>query len=435
MSNAVRDMCEASIRRHVRGGMLSVVLLAVGVGGWAGFSDISGAIIAPAVVVVSSHEKKVQHGTGGTIAHLFVREGDRVTAGDVLIHLDDTIARANLAIVTKALTALTARKARLEAERDDKTSVEFPALAIASSDPDAAQVLEGESKLFLLRRKARLGQKAQLKERISQLEQEIAGYGLRETAKAKEMHLINRELSGSRELWAKGLLPISKLTALEREATRLEGERGQLLTYVSETRGKISETELQIVQIDRDLGTEVGKDLRETEARIAELSERQIEQEDQLRHLDIRAPETGTILQLSVHTIGGVVAAGETLMLVVPDETTLSVDAKVSPTDIDKVNIGQRVALRFTAFDQRTTPEVEARIETIGADVQADAQKSIPYYAVRLALGADELRKTKHLKLVPGMPAEAFIDTGSRTVVSYLLKPLEDQFHRALRDD
>lgn len=434
MKTALQKRCETSVRRHIRWGTASVVLLAVGAGGWAACSEISGAVIAPASVVVSSHQKKVQHANGGTVAKLFVREGDHVTAGEILVVLDGTIVRANLSIVTQAITTLVARKARLEAERDNKETIAFSA-SLPTGDKDATEIINGERNLFLLRRTARLGQKAQMKERISQLEQEIAGYGLRETAKGKEMDLINRELSGSRELWSKGLLPISKLTALEREATRLEGERGQLLTYISETRGKISETELQIVQIDRDLGTEVGKDLRETEARIAELSERQIEQENQLRHLDIRAPEMGKILQLSVHTIGGVIAPGETLMLIVPDENALSVDAKVSPSDIDKIAVGQRVALRFTAFDQRTTPEVEARIETVGADVQTDAQKSFPYYAVRLAIDADELTTTQHLKLVPGMPAEAFIDTGSRTVASYLLKPLEDQIHRALRDD
>ncbi len=341
-----------SIRRHLRAGTALFVLLTGGVGGWAATTEISGAVIAPGALVVDSNVKKVQHPTGGIVGELRVRDGDRVKAGDILIRLDDTVTRANLAIVTKGLDELTARKARLEAERDGQESVTFPDdLLKRASDPQVAHVIEGERKLFELRRSARMGQKAQLRQRIEQLGEQTNGLTQQEHAKEQEIVLIQRELKGAHDLWAKNLMPITKLTSLEREATRVEGERGELVAQIAQTKDKVSETELQIIQIDRDLASEVGKDLREAEDKIGELVERKVSAEDQLKRIDIRAPQDGTVHQLTVHTVGGVITAnGDAIMLIVPNGDNLAVEAKVAPQDIDQLQLGQKAMLRFSAL-------------------------------------------------------------------------------------
>ncbi len=222
-------------------------------------------------------------------------------------------------------------------------------------------MIEGERRLFQIRREARTGQKAQLAQRIEQLKKEVGGNEAQEHAKAQEIVLIKRELAGARDLWEKNLMPITKLTALEREATRLEGERGQLIATISQVKGKISETELQIIQIDRDLSSEVGKELSEVEGKIGELVERKVAAEDQLKRVELRAPQDGTVLQLSVHTIGGVIAPGDPVMLIVPDTDALTIEAKVFPKDVDQLRIGQRATLRFTSFSWRSTPEIMVR--------------------------------------------------------------------------
>jgi HlyD family secretion protein len=245
MTSATQARAEASLRRHLRLGTAVVMLLVGGLGGWAALANISGAVIAPGTLVVESDVKKVQHPTGGIVSELRVRDGDLVQVGDILLSLDDTLTRANLAIASKAIDELTARKARLEAERDDKPDIGFPgALLERAQNPDVAHIIGGERRLFQLRRTGRDGQRAELKERIAQLNENIAGLKVRAEAKAAEIDLIARELKGARELWTKGLIPISKLTALERDAAQLEGERGQLISNIAETKGKISETEL-----------------------------------------------------------------------------------------------------------------------------------------------------------------------------------------------
>jgi HlyD family secretion protein len=365
-----------------------------------------------------------------------VRDGDLVRAGDILLRLDDTLTRSNLAIASKAIDELTARQARLEAERDDKPDIVFPgALRERAQSPDMAHIMDGERRLFQLRRAARDGQRAELKERVGQLNENIAGLKVRAEAKAAEIDLIARELKGTRELWAKGLIPISKLTELERSAAQLEGERGELISNMAETKGKISETELQILQIDRDLSSEVGKDLREIEAKIGELVERKVAAEDQLKRVDIRAPQTGRVHELSVHTLGGVVAAGAPILLIVPDGDVLSVEVKVRPSDIAELQVGQSATLRFSAFDLRSTPELSGSVSRISADTQSDEHTGMSYYLVRIAITDAERARLGSRKLIPGMPVEAFIKTQDRTVMSYLVKPFTDQMHRALREE
>jgi HlyD family secretion protein len=425
---------QRSIRRHLLAGGAAAALLVGGVGGWAATTELAGAVIAPGQLVVDSNVKKVQHPTGGVVGELRVKEGDRVKAGDVVVRLDETQVRSNLAIVTKALDELAARQARGEAERDGAETVSFPAdLLTRLDDPEVRKVTTGEQKLFEIRRGAREGQKAQLKEQIAQLGQQVQGNLEQEAAKVKEIDWIQQELKGVRDLWKQNLAPFNRLTTLERDAARLEGERGALIASAAQARGRIAETELKILQIDEDLRTDVGKELAEIRGKKSELVEKRVAAEDQLKRIDLVAPQDGKVFQQSVHTVGGVIQAGEAVMLIVPDGDSLAIEAKIQPHEIDQVHMGQQAVLRFTAFNQRTTPELTGEVVRIGADVTQEEKKNESYYALRIRLADGELARLEGSKLVAGMPVEAFIQTSPRTVMSYLVKPMRDQIARAFK--
>jgi HlyD family secretion protein len=435
MSEVGAAQARESIRRHVVAGLSVVFVLVCGVGGWAATTEIAGALIAPGAIVVDSNVKKVQHPTGGVVGEVRVRDGDRVKTGDIVVRLDETVTRANLAIVTKGLDELSARKARLAAERDGADTISFPAdLLNRQKEPDTASAMMSERRLFELRRSARDGQRAQLRQRVAQLNEEIAGLNSQQVSKAREKLLIERELEGVRDLYQKNLVQISRLTALEREATRLEGERGQLIASIAQAKGKIAELELQILQIDQELSSEVAKEMRDIDAKIGEFVERKVTAEDQLKRIDIRSPQDGTVFQSNVHTVGGVITAGDAIMLIVPNADKLTVEARVNPQDIDQLQIGQKAMLRFTTFNQRTTPEIYGTVNRISADITTDQRTGMSYYTVRIGMSPEEIARLGEVKLVPGMPVETFVQTGERTVMSYLIKPLYDQFTRAFRE-
>lgn len=424
-----------SVRRHLLLSLLGAALLLGGFGGWASTTELAGAVVASGSLVVRSSVKKVQHPTGGVVGELRVHEGELVAAGDVLIRLDETVTRANLAAVENSLIELYARQARLIAERDAAETVEQPfALRGFSDAARAAEVLAGERRLFELRQTARAGQKAQLREKIGQIAEQIQGLTEQIAGKKLEIELINRELVGVRELWAKNLIPIQRVTALERDAARIKGEHGQLLASTAEAKGKTSEIGLQIIQVDQDLRSEVAKELRETEGKVGELVEKRVSAQDQLNRIDIRAPQSGMVHQLSVHTIGGVISPGEQLMLIVPQADVLVVEAKIAPKDIDEIRLQQSAILRFTAFNQRTTPEVHGTVTLVGADEITEDKSGKSYFKVQITPSSDELVRLKQEKLVPGMPVEAFVQTTSRTALSYFAKPITDQVARAFRE-
>ncbi|WP_262029017.1 HlyD family type I secretion periplasmic adaptor subunit [Microvirga sp. Mcv34] len=436
MSPAPKASARISIRRHTLLGLSAALVLVGGLGGWAVVTELSGAVVAPGAVVVDSHVKKVQHPTGGVVGEIHARDGDRVRAGDIVIRLDETVARANLAMVSKSLDELAARQGRLETERDGGKDITFPAaLRSRLDETEIAELTRSESRVFESRREAREGQKAQLKERIAQLQEQIDGLDLQAAAKADEIQLIQSELSGVEQLWRKNLVPITRVTALKREETRLRGERGQLISNIAQSKGRISETALQILQIEQDLRSEVSKELREVQAKIAELVERRVAAEDQLKRIDIRAPQDGFVHQSMVHTVGGVINAGEPLMMIVPESDELSIEVKVSPQDIDQLRPGLDTVLRLSAFNQRTTPEVKGRVSLIAADLVTDQRSGIQYYPVRVAFADGERDRLGALKLMPGMPVEGFIQTGYRTVFSYLTKPIADNMAKAFREE
>ncbi len=424
-----------SIRRHLLLGLVVVGLLGGGLGGWASTAQLAGALVAPGSIVVDSNLKKVQHPTGGVVGDLRARDGDVVKAGDVLVRLDDTVTKASLAIVTKGLNALLARAARLQAESQGADQISFPQNLIdQENDPDTRAVMASESNQFQVRLAGRLGQRAQLRERIAQLQEEIGGLSAQEAAKSREIGLIQKELEGVRDLYARNLVQISRLTVLERDAARLDGDRAQFIAAKAQAKGKIAETELQIIQLDKDLSAEVSKELREVNDKIGELVERKVTAEDQLRRVDIKAPQDGMVLQSNVHTVGGVITAGDTIMMIVPQADTLSAEAKINPQDVDQVKIGAKVLLRLSAFNQRTTPELTGIVTRLSPDTTTDQRTGQSFYTIRVSIPAKELSRLDDVKLIPGMPVEAFVQTGERTMLSYLAKPLHDQFMRAFRE-
>ncbi|WP_413988995.1 HlyD family type I secretion periplasmic adaptor subunit [Labrys okinawensis] len=435
MTHVTAGQSLRSIRLHLAVGLVIVLVLAGGLGGWASTAEISGALIVSGSVVVDSNIKKVQHPTGGVVGEVRVRDGDVVKSGDIVVRLDDTLTKASLAIVSKNLNGLWAREARLEAEQQGADRIVFPAVLLDQrANPEVAAVMASETKLFDVRSIGRSGQKAQLGERITQLNEEIRGLAAQEDAKTQEIGLVEKELEAVRTLYAKKLVEISRITSVEREAARLSGERAQLIAARAQAKGKIAETELQIIQVDKDVVSEVSKDLREANDQIGEAVERKIAAEDQLRRVDIRAPQDGMVLQSTVHTVGGVISAGDAIMLIVPQSDNLSVEAKVNPQDIDQVQIGQKTLLRFSAFNQRTTPELNAAVSRVSPDTTTDQRTGQSYYTIRISIPPQEIARLGDLKIIPGMPVETFVQTGDRTMLSYLIKPLRDQLMRAFRE-
>lgn len=434
MTASTPDM-KSSLQRHIRAVAIVSVILIFGLGGWAATMEFSGAVIAAGQLVVETNVKKVQHPTGGVIGELRVRDGTEVQAGDVIARLDETQTRANLAIVIKALDDLGARQAREQAERDGADLIRFPQFLLDRMDnQDVSEAVNGEQKQFETRRSGREGQRSQLKERIVQLHEETAGYDSQIASKVKQVEWITKELEGVNKLWLKNLIPYTRVTSLEREKERLEGERGQLAASIAQSKGKIAEIEIQILQIDQDMRTEVGKDLGDIRGKIAELVEKKVAAEDQLKRVDIRAPQSGYVHQLSVHTVGGVVAPGEQMMLIVPSVDVLNVEAKIQPQDVDQVYIGQTAVLRFSSFSQRTTPELKGEVKQISADVSEDQKTGARYYTLRISVPENELKRLGNLKLIPGMPVEAFVQTTPRTVFTFLTKSLGDQIALAFRE-
>ena len=421
-----------AFEHELRTGLRVLLVAGVLAGGWTVLMPLAGAVVVPGNLVVQSNVKTVQHPTGGVVAEIAARNGMRVSAGDLLVRLDATQAQASLQVVSKQLDEVRARIARLVAERDGLPGLQVPSeLAARSGEGVVKTLLASEESLFKARANARRSQIDLLQSRVSQLGEEITGLDAQVASKTRQLELITGELSGVQELYDKRLVPLTRLTSLQRESARIEGERGQLMSAIAETKSKIGEAQLQIVRIDQDFRTDVVKELGESRAKESELVERSVAARDLLDRIEIRSPASGVIHQLSAHTIGGVIRAGDAIMEVVPDTDDLQIEARMQPNDIDQVRTGQTAFVRFSAFNQRVTPQLTGVVSYVSADITRDQQTNASYFTVRVMLPDDERRRLAGLQLVSGMPAEVFMQTGSRTMMSYLLKPITDQFQRA----
>jgi HlyD family secretion protein len=417
-----------SLRNTLFVGYSSIFLLVGGFGAWAALTDINGAVIASATIIAESYSKRVQHQTGGIVSKILIKDGDRVTAGQPLIVLDPTDARSELAIIENTLDELQVKKSRLEGQRDGATELRLP------ENIEIADIISGQLKLLQSTAESTQGKLEQLKQQVAQMNEQIGGIDAQMESKKQQVSLIKQELTGLQKLLAKGLVPNSRVLNVERDAARLEGETGELRASKASALNRIGEVQLRALQLQEDVRTEALTELRDAEAKIGELSERRISLSSRLARTTINAPITGTVYQMAIHTEGGVVGPGETLMLIVPEGDDLVLQAQVSPNDIDEVTKGQRAKVRFPSFNSRTTPEIYGEVQQIAADISRNDANSPPFYAVRLVLSAKEIEKLGDNKLKPGMNAEAFIETSSRSPMSYLLKPLFDQFSHALRE-
>lgn len=430
-----RNDLHASLRNHILAVAGASVALVASVGIMGASTEMSGAVVSAGSLVVESSVKKVQHQTGGIVKELAVAEGQKIAEGDLLVRLDETVANANLSAISKSYWELLSRRARLEAERDGGSEPVFPDELIAvADDPSVQSTILGERRLLKLRTDASENRKKQLRERIQQLHEEIGGLGEQLRAKEQELALIQKELTGVESLWEQKLVSISRISTLQREAARLLGDKGQLIASIARSKGRISETELQIIQIDDEFRRDVAKELADIRAKCEEAFEKRVAAQDVVTRIDIRSPQKGVVHDLALHTRGGVVAPGETLMLIVPDADELIVETRIAPQDIDQIRPAQDVVLRLPNFNQRTTPELNGKVSRIGADISRDDKTGPGYFVVRVAIAPEEARRLGNVRLVPGMPVDVFVQTSKRTLLSYLTRPLADQISRAFRE-
>jgi HlyD family secretion protein len=426
-----------ALRRQIWTGLMALIVFGGAAAAWSTLVPIDGAIIAPGTIAVEANSKKVQHPTGGVVARLMVREGERVAAGALVAVLDDTTLKANLGVIDNELFSLRVRQARLVAERDSQAGFKFPADLVtrANTDAEAKERLDGEARVFAARMNLHNGQRAQLRERIAQLKEEANGLAAQRTALEGQLTLMRTEFTDLKNLLTQGLVQKPRVNAFERELLKNEGLLGEATAKTAQTAGKASEIEIQIGQIERDRVADATKELREIETKIGEYTERRIAAQDQLRRVDIVAPISGLVHQLAVHTVGGVIQGAETLMMIVPENNALIVEARVAPSDIDQVKLDQDTRVRFSAFNQATTPELNGRVFRISADAVRDQQTGQQFYIVGVRVPDGEFARLKDLKVVPGMPVESYIKTGARTAANYLLKPVLDHMGRAMREN
>lgn len=403
-------------------------------GSWAVFAPLDSAALAPGVVTVKSYRKTVQHLEGGIVKALHVRDGDMVQAGDVLVELDGTQTLAELEMVRSQLIAVRAMEARLTAERDDLPSLVF-APTSEGNDPRVIEAQQNEQRIFVARRSSRLGEIDVLKKRKVQLEEQVRGFQEVIASKQELARSYQSEIGDLNELLKEGFVDKQRLLEQERSVTRLRSEVADLKSSIAQTRLQIGETELQIAQLQKNFISEVVNQLAEVQTQGFDLSERLSAVQDRANRIQIRAPESGMVLGMKVHTVGGVVGPGTPLLDIVPATEDLIVEVQISPMDIDRIAPGKLADIRFSAFKSATTPVIEGQPTQVSADRLVNEQTGVPYYLGRVELTEKGRKDLGPLLLVPGMPAEVLINTGARTLLNYLVQPATNAFARSLIED
>lgn len=416
-------------------GIAALVILVGGLGLWSTQTHLAGAIVASGTVEVQSNRQVVQHPDGGVVGEIFVRDGDKVAAGDLLLRFDDTFLVSEKAIVEGQLFELLARKVRLEAERDDATAdtLEAGFAELTSREPVPADLIEGQRRLFISRQETLAQKTEHLHQQSLQIEDEIKGTQAQLAALQRQLELIADELADQQSLLSRGLTAASRVSSLQREEARLNGEIGELNATVARLRGEITGTGIEVLNLQSTRREEAITTLRDLQFQEVELAERRLSLTERLSRLDIRAPVAGTIYGSHVFALQSVVQPAEAMMYVVPQDTPLSIIAQVQTIHIDQVFTGQPAALKFQTFNQRQTPELEGHVVTISADVFADEASGLKYYRTELAVNDGQMERLNGQTLLPGMPVEVFIKTDERTPLSYLVKPLSDYFTKAFR--
>lgn len=421
-------LARLSVRGPVMAGLATLGLLVCLLGGWGLLAQIAGAVIAPGQLEVERNRQVVQHPDGGVVAALLVREGQEVAAGQVLIRLDGSQLQADLSVTEAQLFALLAERGRLEAERDDR-----PVPAFDAALPPGTGAVAAQRRLFAARRETLSRQTQQLNRRLDQIAAQIAGLAAQEAALTRQLALTQQELTAQRALLDKGLAQAPRVLTLERQEAQLTGDLGQTRAQSAEAAGRATEVQLEILRLAAQRREEAATALRDLAPREAELTGRRAALRDRLARLDIRAPVSGLVLGLQVAGPAAVIRPAEPILALVPQDRPLVVTARIAPADIDAVTPGQEVRLRLTALPGRTTPEISGRLTTVSADALSDSDSHASFYRAEIRIDPDQIARLGH-RLVPGMPVEAFIATGSRAPLTYLLKPLSDYFALAFRE-
>jgi len=426
----------ARSRSLVLAGSALIAVFVVGLGTWSVVAPLESAAVAVGSVVSESSRKTVQHLEGGIISAILVHDGDQVTAGQTLIRLDDTKARTTLLALRGQLWDAKAREARLVAERDGAATIDFPAELVAQqSEPAVAAALAGQQKIFDTRRSLVESKTAAIRERINQVHEEINGHQAEVDALEKRVALLQEEVGGVKQLVSSGLERKSRLLQLERDLADADGRRGDTLAQIARAKQTIAEAEIDILSLQNDRQKDVADELRETQKKGHELAEQAQAAADVLARDDVKAPEAGTITDLRVHTPGGVISPGEALLDLVPEADRLVVEVQVRPEDIDRVHEGLPAQVRLLPYKQRRTPLLDATVTYVSADRLIDKRSDRPYYTAKLRIDEKELAALgDEVKMVPGMPSEAMIQTGETTVAAYAMSPILDSFHRAFRE-
>ena len=425
-----------SSRGPVSTGLITVATLIFGFGGWSVFTDIDGAIVASGQLEVEQNRQIVQHPDGGVVAEIAVTEGSSVKVGDLLIKLDGSLLKSELAIVEVQLFEMRARRARLEAERDDKDMPVFTGelAELAALRPEVAEQVEGQRGLFVARRESMARQSEQLEKRRSQITSQIEGVTAQTDALTVQLGLIRQELADQKSLLEKGLAQSSRVLSLQREESQLQGNMGELASSRAQAEGRATEVELEILRLGAVRREEANTQLRDIGPQELELAERRRALTERIARLDIRAPVAGLVLGLQVTSPRSVLGAGAPVLYIIPQDRPLVISAQLTPIHVDEVSIGQKVRVVFPAFSSRSTPDLFGHVVTISADALTDQRTQAPYYRAEIVLDAGEVEKLAGQTLLPGMPVEAFIETGARTPMAYLLKPFTDYFNLAFRE-
>lgn len=426
-----------SLRTPMTFGLMALVVLVAGFGTWAATTEISGAIIAGGQIQVDQNRQVVQHVDGGIVEEILVQEGDTVEQGEVMIRLDPTLLRSELKIVEGQYFELLARRARLEAERDNSDEIVFPDLVVerAETDEEVAELIEGQRNLFFARRDSRDREVEQLNKRSDQIGNQIEGVEAQVEALAAQLSFVDEELESQKSLLARGLAQASRVLSLQREAARLAGERGELVSTKAQAEGQITETEIEIIKLDTARREEAITTLRDMQYRSRELAEQRLALLEQLKRLEITAPVAGVVYGMTVFAPRSVIRAADPVLYLVPQDRPLVIAAQIEPIHIDQTHVGQEVTLRFSALDQRTTPELFGTVTQISADAFTNEETSASYYRAEIILNEGEADKLPEgSTLIPGMPVEAFLRTADRTPLAYLVKPFTDYFSKAFRE-
>jgi len=404
--------------------------------GWAALAPLGSAAIAQGTVSVEGNRKSIQHLEGGIVSEIKVKDGDFVEKDQILIVLDEIQSKASMEIVRGRRTVALAQKARLEAERDGLDKIAFPEwLMERKDDPNAKETMAGQVNIFESRRKSRLGQISILEQKVLQYDEEIKGLGGQVFASDRQIKLISEEIKDVKGLVEKNLAKRPRLRALQRNLAELRGDRSEKLSQIAQTKQAIGEVQLQINELSNSLMDEVVSELRDIQAQLFDLEEQNRASEDVLDRTEIRAPTAGYVVGLLVHTAGGVIAPGATVLDIVPDDVQLIVEAKVNTTDIDSVHIGSSAQIRFPAFSQRVSLPAEGTVISVSADSLEDERSGSFYYLARVQIDSLEEANVQVAQLRPGMQADVMISTGERTALDYFIDPIILSFNRALREE